>query len=176
MIDPREYVYEFDNAEFIIATIDAWKVNDPMNFDIMPLIDVPMPITHFLGSFDYKITKYGQHRVKFVVHNVTDLESGTRLPPIIGGTPTYEAGNATSIEELIWENPLLAVETVATLLENNPVISVLSPRTREQTSFLTGGGDMVQTFTWFERYDPCVVERYPWPAVLNFLVIDRTQY
>ena len=168
--------YEFDNLEFVLATIDAWKSGDEVSFDIAHNISVPIPITHFLGSFEYSITKYDSGTIKFVVTNQTDLESGTRIPPILGGVDLSNAKQGLSIEEIIRDNPLLFNESLSTLIEQYPVISVLDPKSRAETSFGGGGGTMQQTFTWYEKYDECTIEQYPWPVYLNYLVIDRSMY
>jgi hypothetical protein len=176
LIDSKTHTYRFDNMEFFIATIDAWKSGDDFRFDILYGVDFPIPITHYLGSFDYSIKKVSSNRVEYKISNVTDLESGTRIPPILGGVDISVAEKATSIEEIIMKNPLLATETIMTLMDDYQVISILKPRTREETKFLGGGGTMEQTFTWYERYDICTFLRYPWPLYLDFLVIDRSLY
>ena len=173
-IDPGIHTYSFGNIEFVLATIDTWKEGDQLHIDF-PQLNIPVSIMHFLGSFDYTIEKSGSGRIKYQVHNDTTLESGTRIPPILGGVDPLLGENAMSIEEIIWQNPGLANQTVTELMDDYPVISVLESKKRGQTSLLEGGGTMEQTFTWYERYDPCLM-RYPWPAVLEFLVIDRTMY
>ena len=101
--------------------------------------------------------------IRFTIHNETELRSGTRIPEIFGGVNPEEADRAFSIEELIQANPTLALETVARLVETYDVISVLRIQTRQQTTFLEGGGFVEQTFTWREEVFDCVVP--PWPIV-----------
>jgi RHS repeat-associated protein len=175
MISPGTDTYRFDNKELIIATIDAWKASDQVNFDIVYNLDIPIPITHFMGSFDYRISKYGTNSIQFEVTNRTDLESGTRIPPILGGIDPLNAEQGLSIEEIIRENPLLLGESVFTLIENYPVISILDKKSRDATSLLGGGGTMWQTFKWHERYDECAMQHL-WPFYLDYLIIDRTMY
>jgi hypothetical protein len=177
MIGSGTHKYRFDNQELIIATIDAWKASDQVNFDITyNLFDVPIPITHYMGSFEYSISRYGTNSIQFEVTNRTDLESGSRIPPILGGIDPLNAEQGLSIEEIIRQNPLLLGASVFTIIENYPVISILDKKTRGTTSGLGGGGTMWQSFKWHERYDKCSIEQYPWPSYLDYLIIDRTMY
>ncbi len=173
-LDPTVHTYSFDNFAFIFATIDTWKEGDQVHSVVSP-ISIPVNITHFLGSFEYKIEQSGSSRIKYQVFNDTTLESGTRIPPILGGVDPNQVQKRFSIEEIIWQNPLLANKSVARLIDEYPIISILKSKNREETSFVEGGGNMEQTFTWYERYDPCLMN-YPWPAVLEYLIIDRTLY
>jgi hypothetical protein len=59
-------------------------------------------ITHFIGSFDYSVTREGD-RVRFEIHNQTDRASGTHIP-----LRFPDDGYTLSLEELVREKPLLA--------------------------------------------------------------------
>ena len=52
--------------------------------------------------------------------------------------------------------------------DDNPIVSILEPWSREETGG-AGGGVMTQTFVWTERYLDCGLERLPWPVVLLFI-------
>ena len=153
--------YDFGPSEFVLATLDTIQEADQVNFSFGT--NLPLNITHFLGTFDYRIERSSGSMIRFTIHNETELRSGTRIPEIFGGVNPEEADRAFSIEELIQANPTLALETVARLVETYDVISVLRIQTRQQTTFLEGGGFVEQTFTWREEVFDCVVP--PWPIV-----------
>ena len=79
-----------------------------------------------------------------------------------------------SLEAIITEEPLLAYLPASVLLafyhdaDGNPIVSILRPRTRDQTGG-KGGGAMTQTFVWNERYLDCGLEKLPWPVDLLFI-------
>jgi hypothetical protein len=65
--------------------------------------------------------------------------------------------------EIISKNSSLSSETVGKLMEQYPIISILEPEERYQTSLLEGGGAMDQIFIWYEKYDPCMIYLYLFP-------------
>jgi hypothetical protein len=136
-----------------------------------------LPIVHFLGSFDYQVAHFSDVRTKtnrviFKIDNQTDLSSGTHLPGRF--PPEDQRDNPLSLEQVITDYPLLAYMPASALLafyrdaDGNPIVSILRPRTRDQTGG-TGGGAMQQTFVWTERYLDCGLEKLPWPVVLLFI-------
>jgi hypothetical protein len=71
----------------------------------------PLPIVHFLGSFDYQVVHFGDawtkaDRVTFKIDNQTDLASGTHLPGRF--PPEDQRHNPLSLEQVITDYPLLA--------------------------------------------------------------------
>ncbi len=132
----------------------------------------PLPIMHFLGSFDYAVTKTNNDRVKFTIRNQTDLASGTHIPG--RWPPESQKGNPLSLEQVIKENQTLrfmpAMIIIATFhdKDGNQIVSLLEPRSRFRTGG-SGGGIMRQTFIWTERYLDCGLENHPWPKVLDII-------
>ena len=132
----------------------------------------PLPIMHFIGSFDYSVAKTNNNRVMYLVENQTDLASGTHIPG--RWPPESQKGNSLTLEEVIENSPVLkfmpATLVIATFhdKEGNQIVSLLEPRTRTETKGL-GGGSMIQTFTWTEQYLTCGLERKRWPEVLDFI-------
>jgi len=136
--------HAFEVPGFLLATLDTILEGDETRFVIrLPQLN----ITHFLGGFDYWITEIrGVRKVRFQIDNTTDLASGSRIPGILGGT-----SEGISVEELISARPDLRTKSIGSIIESNPIVSILKARTREQTTGLAGGGTMEQTFTWCER-------------------------
>jgi hypothetical protein len=161
-----ERQYNFGISEFFWATIDTLLERDWV-FGQGP----PLSITHFLGSFECKISRpYDSDRVAFWVHNVTDLASGSRIPPILGGVDPATAASWTSVEEVLEQYPLLWFAPLTTIIDFFPVISILEPKTREETGGfldLKGGGEMQQVFVWQEQYFAC--ELPSWPEIQSKL-------
>lgn len=141
----RQY---FDNSEFLGATIDSLHEGDPVRF-VLPL--KRLNITHFLGTFDYEIKRSG-FDVHFRITNDTELRSGTRVPPILGGVHPSQEASATTVEDIIAANPFLASVPLPIIIATNPVISVLSMKRRDETRGLEGGGTMKQVFEWKEQH------------------------
>jgi hypothetical protein len=156
--------FQFNEPQFMEAILDSIvNYNGPM---------VEIPITHFLGSFDYSVVSSGSDRIKFRIDNRTDLSSGTHLPGRF--PPSNERNNPLSLEEVITENPSLADRNAIDLLHERPdIISILRLKYREETGG-AGGGVMFQTFTWTERR-LCDFERLPWPVYLYFLDIRQSK-
>ena len=153
--DGEQRGYEFGIPEFFWATIDTLLESDWV-FNQGP----PVNVTHFLGSFEYTISQSGSDEVRFLVDNETELASGTRIPPILGGVlPT--SAEARSVEEVIEEYPLLWLAPLSTIIDFFPIISILKPQTREETSGLEGGGTMEQVFVWREQYFACGLPSWP---------------
>ena len=77
------------------------------------------PIMHIMGSFDISIQDIGNGRVKFNVHNRTDLASGThflnRFPP------DDQKTNPLSLERVIEEFPALGYQEAVDVLRNEEV-------------------------------------------------------
>jgi RHS repeat-associated protein len=175
---PLEDIYNFDNREFFEAEIDSLLRGDKTRF----LAPLKRDITAFIGTYDYKITRLASNKVRFQVHNRTTLESGTRIPPIFGGVDPKGAEAAFSVEELLQANPSLASQSLGSIMDSYPIISILESKTRRKTTGplnglleLEGGGTMRQTFIWREQYPllGCFDWLPPWPIVLQFLTIDN---
>jgi hypothetical protein len=168
--------YKFDNTEFLLATIDSMLESDTVGFGESPMrVSLSLNVTHFLDSFDYRITRMppGANYIAFQVTNVTDLESGTRIPPILGGVDIDQADDAFSIEELVEANPWLRLVPLSDLITHFPIISILKTKTPEETEGLLGlegGGTMKQPFIWKEHYFECGLP--PWPEVTHDLDIQ----
>jgi RHS repeat-associated protein len=150
---------KFNVPEVLVALLDAINPNTG---------EISFPLTHFLGSFDYKVTRSSSGRVEYQISNRTDLSSGTHLPTRF--PPEKERNNPYSLEKFIEEYPLLASMETSYLIAGNPrIVSILAMQTRSETGFLQGGGTMFQTFTWSERYLGCGFENLPWPVRLTML-------
>jgi len=128
----------FDNAEVVDATLDAFR-------------ERKLSILHLLGSFDYSIIRQHDGRVTFTIKNVTELSSGTRIPPILGGVHPKDVDSAVTVEQIVRRKPLLGRVPVISLIQIYPIISILDIQTREQTTGFGGGGTVSQTFVWDEQ-------------------------
>jgi hypothetical protein len=166
--------YIFDNPQFLEATIDSLIRGDPARY-VLPI--PKLDITHFIGSFDYTISRFGFDKLRFEVRNQTDLASGSRIPPILGGASVEDAEEAWSVEEILEWKPEASNWQQRRLVEEYPVISILKAKTREHTGgFLgiEGGGNMRQTFIWYESYSPCLpLVPLPCPLLGPLLQIER---
>jgi hypothetical protein len=150
----------FNIPEFGMALLDA--VN-------MGTGEISFPLTHFLGSFDYRVVRLSD-RVKFQIDNRTDLASGTHIP--LRYPPDDERDNPYSLEQFIQEHPEMENEEVLDILIGRPeIVSILRRRDRSATGLLMGGGDMRQTFNWSEKHLDCGLEKLPWPVYLPLLDI-----
>jgi RHS repeat-associated protein len=136
-----------------------------------------LPITHFLGSFDYKVfnlrvNEINYDRVHFSITNRTDLASATHIPGLF--PPESQKANPLSLEAVINANPVLklmpAMSVISTYRDQygNSIVSLLNPKRRSQTGGL-GGGNLEQTFAWTERRLDCGLERLPWPVILELI-------
>ncbi len=105
-------------------------------------------ITHFLGTFDYKVTRavVPDDRVIFKIKNKTGRASGSHVPDRF--RPEYYQ----NLEALVAREPEVATKLVIPYILSSPVLSVLRDYTRYGTPDPIGGGDMYQTFTWVEPY------------------------
>jgi hypothetical protein len=170
-INPLEGRYPFQTPDFFKGTIDSMIRGDITRF-VYPWVKTD--ITSFMGTFDYRIS-WEEHRpdkIKFEINNETELASGTRIPPILGGVDPSER-EGTSVEEVLKSNPSLETAPLYFIMATNPIISILEYRTRSETTGLEGGGAMRQTFTWREKYPlidfGCTFFLPPGPTVLPFL-------
>jgi hypothetical protein len=142
--------YMFNLGEFVSATGDmivkARAVTPPAG------ANGEFSITHFLGSFEYRVTRDGD-RLRIWVRNVTDRASGTRIP-----LRFPDAAHPLSLEELLTQKPELTrrpfLEVLA--IPEFGLVSLLQSKTRAETrdDLGEGGGVLVQTFEWTERYMP----------------------
>ena len=151
--------YSFGISEFFWATIDTLLDSDWV-FNQGP----PLNITHFLGTFDCRITRSSSNKVGFRIQNVTDLASGSRIPPILGGVDPNVRRDWTSVEKVLEEHPFLWPAPLMTIVDFFPVLSILEPKTREETGGflgLEGGGEMKQVFVWQEQYFACALPSWP---------------
>jgi hypothetical protein len=168
--------YRFDIDEFLLATVDTMAEGDTTHYPI-GLIGIPLNITHFLGTFDYKVERIGD-RVHYKIHNQTDLASGSRIPPLLGGVPVEWAGKGRSVEEVLDAGPWhWRFRPLWSIVDEFPIISILKAKTRDQTGGfldLEGGGDMEQTFFWKEQFFGCDLP--PWPAIQSVLKIEGDMF
>jgi RHS repeat-associated protein len=161
----------FGPREFILATADAVyaaTANTILDFSSDCDIDLdtflkirtmvqataPASITHFLGTYDFEIKLVSSSRVRFVIHNQTDLASGTRIPGRFSGI---------SLEKYL-SNP--------TAYANRPILSILEAKDRSFTIGREGGGSFEQTFIWDEQFLPKFARSRwfpPWPFGLPFV-------
>jgi hypothetical protein len=124
---------EFKAREFALAWLDPAPEEDLFT------------ITHFMGTFDYEVSLLMSDRIGFTVRNETNLASGSHF------RDRFEPEYYRSLEELVSDKPYLKKQPLRKVLNEWPVISVLSAKTRKQTQGSEGGGTMWQTFTWSER-------------------------
>jgi len=162
--------YYFETPDFFKGLIDAMLRGDITRF-VYPRVKVD--ITSFMGTFNYRIS-WEEHRpdkIRFEIYNETELASGSRIPPILGGVHPGEKG--VSVEEVLESNPGLATEPLYVIIALNPIVSILEAKSQSETIGLEGGGAMEQTFIWCEKYPlldfGCTFFLPPWPAVLPFL-------
>lgn len=146
------HLEEFNVPEFALATFDAFRYLD-------------LPITHFLASFDIKVTG-SVDRVHFLVHNKTDLSSATHF------RGHFETGGYnTTVEDLIEGNRALGSRSLREIFDQYKVISILRERNVHETD-KQGGATHHQLFTWSERRFDCWPP-LPWPTYLLFLDIGE---
>ena len=141
---------DFGATAFAEATLDSF-------------INQRISITHFMGSFDYKIKPLSNSRLSFWISNDTERASGSHF--IMRFKDKYQG----SLEELVNLHPELLGGVVETVISQYNVISVLKAKTRTETTGDEGGGKMNQTFTWSENYLDC--SDSIWPLYLQFLDI-----
>jgi hypothetical protein len=145
----------FNIPEFLSATTDMLlMIQSRQRFEFS--------ITHFIGSFDYSVTRQGD-RIHFVVHNQTDRASGTHIP-----LRFPEDGYTYSLEELVREKPQLADTFLLEFIHSGkyPIVSILEAKDRSTTTPGEGGGNFTQTFSWTES-DLGVTDLPPWPTYLE---------
>jgi hypothetical protein len=144
----------FNIPEFLSATVDMAAV-------IQSRQQYEFSITHFIGSFDYSVSREGD-RVRYEIRNQTDRSSGTHIP-----LRFPEGGYTLSLEELVREKPMLANAFLLEVIHSGkyPIISILEAKSRADTAADEGGGNFAQTFTWTER-DLGLTELPPWPTYL----------
>jgi RHS repeat-associated protein len=157
--------HSFEVSGFLLATMDAL-----LDWDWVRIsgLQVPFNVTHFLGTVKYTISQWG-NEARFQIDNDTDLASGTRIPQILGGADP-NSPHATTVEDVISQEPHLAHRPLWWIMETRPIVSILNPRPRG-SDLLLGGGTMHQTFEWCESYPlfGCVRFLPPWPSVVPFL-------
>lgn len=158
-----EETLEFNIPEFVSATGDmiaGLRGRDTVEFSV----------THFIGSFDYTIEPEDD-RLRFAIVNQTDRASGTHFPM------RFPSGGYTqSVEALVEANPGIADTYLLELLGSSryPVVSILEPKSREETLEAEGegGGAFIQTFTWTEQVLPYEADDLPfWQEYLPLLNI-----
>lgn len=159
---------EFGNLEFVLATVNSLPLWPIVGQPVWDFARSPFDITHFMGTYGYHINKVpGVDRARFEITNQTDLASGSRIPPLMGGVEVHDIDklNAVYVEDLITDNPSLGSKHLAWIVQHYDVISILHPRTRDETEGLQGGGTMRQTFIWYEAYPllGCIRWLPPWP-------------
>jgi len=93
-----------------------------------------LPIAWFLGSFWYQIqTLDNESRVGFRIDNDTTLESGTHIEG------RYSPGFEGSVERLLATEQIRGDDLLWKVLGKD-IISILSPRSRNNTGDMLGGG------------------------------------
>ncbi len=159
----------FETSAFLLATLDSLAEGDQTRFRIhIPQLN----ITHFLGSFEYRIAKLQTSDwIQFWVHNTTDLASGTRIPRILGGRP-----EARSLEKLIKDYPNLRDQSFVAILLSYGISSILEAKERQETQDPQGGGKMEQTFLWCERPPQIRICGLPLPQPLPFLNLPLPEH
>jgi RHS repeat-associated protein len=166
----------FDTSEFLVATLDSLMEGDSTRYPFGP-VAIPINITHFLGTFDYRIERVGE-RVHYKIHNQTDLASGSRIPPLMGGVPVERDEEGISVEDVLEVGPWdWHSRPLWSIVDEFPIISILRPKTRDETGGfldLEGGGTMEQTFFWKEQFFGCDLP--PWPAIRSVLEISGDMY
>ncbi len=129
-----------------------------------------VPLCQVLGSVYFQLKTVNTDKgtyVGFRIDNRTDLESGShiafRFTGDIWGSSTFEG----SVEGLIRSRQIRGDEPILDVMNQayggKKVVSILDPLTRNQTGQYTsslgthgqGGGNLIQTFVWMEKYDPC---------------------
>jgi len=132
-------------------------------------LQATLPLEFVLGSFNFQVLRVGD-RLGFRIDNDMTLESGTHIS---GRKPEDFSG---SLEDLIGKNPHLANEPFSKVInmdyQGKPIISILSSQFAENTTGNNGGGSLYQTFTWTERYDPCLANLLPQQLVLSLFDIQ----
>ena len=166
--------HEFEGDEIGWAFIDILSGGDDVRpFTIGPRI--PISITHYLGTFDYRLESSQNGSVRVLITDEKELRSATRIGPSLGGARVNQANESLSIEEILELQPELAQYSVGELLKmfEGKVISILKIRSRDDTTGLMGGGLLVQHFTWEENNLEDCHKTYPWPTVLLHLEISK---
>jgi RHS repeat-associated protein len=152
---------KFNIPEFGLALLDAIDAGTG---------GISLPLTHVLGSFDYRVVELSSGRVDFQINNRTDLASGTHIP--LRYPPDNQRNNPLSLEMVIQEHPEMENMGVMEVFINHPeIVSILAPRSRSETGLLMGGGNMYQTFKWSERLLDCGLQKLPWPVYQSLLDI-----
>ena len=147
-----EQILDFGAVAFAEATLDS-------------AINQKISITHFMGSFKYRIQPLSNGRLSFWISNDTERASGSHF---IGRFEPYYQG---SLEELVKLRPELRGRVVETVTSQYNVISVLKAKTRSETTGDEGCGKMTQTFTWSENNLGCLDSI--WLLYLPFLNIGN---
>ncbi|GMR11317.1 MAG: hypothetical protein BMS9Abin28_2146 [Anaerolineae bacterium] len=153
-------------GEFFLAWIDFILQSGKLDSTILsPTIN----LSHFIGSFDYSVVPQNGG-VQFEIRNRTDRSSGTHFPGRF--PPQFDE----FMETLAGEDASFASSSFIGAYLFSPVVSVLEPKTRTQTSDFVippeGGGVYRQTFVWTENYVTCEIDQLGWPQYLNFIEID----
>ena len=135
--------YKFNHLQFIRS----------ITYDMLHSDFSSLPISFFLGSFYYQIVSLPGDKVGFRIDNNTNLESGTH---VAGRYP--KDGFINSVEELLDKGDINGDDLLYDVI-NSPyrVLSILEPRTRDDTPNPLGGGTLYQTYTWTEKRDPCPI-------------------
>ena len=148
----------FGIAEFAWAKFDIiFAGGQPVRF----VLNVPaLSVSDFLGSYHYEVSLTSNGSIKFLVTNVTSLESGTRIA-------FYDP---TALENISLEEYISG----PTLHKDAHIVSILKSKTRSETLGTMGGGNLSQSFAWQELYNPlwaCLRWFPPYPIGLPFLRI-----
>ena len=128
--------YKFNEPEFFRTILDIRN----------PTANPSLPISFVLGSFYFQsVTLAGRLGIR--IDNDTTLESGTHIAGRF-----EDEGFRDSVEDEIRRNPLAALQPIGFVMTKNTLVSVLTSKTRAETSFPLGGGNLLQTFVWTEQF------------------------
>jgi RHS repeat-associated protein len=158
-------LYKFGGTEYLATLI----------FDSRLSVEkLSLPLEFVMGSFYFQVQRKGD-RLAFRIDNDMTLESGTHIR---GRFPSSTIWG--SVEGLL-EDPryaYLANEPVIEAINlindrGGQVISILRSQSREDTTGFEGGGSLYQTYTWTEKYDPCLAGKMPWEVYPFMLDLQR---
>jgi len=153
---PRDHL-NFNEWEGLLALIPSGR-------------NYPFTINQFIGSFEFTVRGLPNGRVGFRIDNATERASGSHF----GGRHRDE-GYEFYLEDLIMEDDPRWDQPLSKVVRDLEVISILAPRTRDQTIGSEGGGQLLQSFVWSERPLDCSVARLPLRASdLDALLDIRT--
>jgi len=172
---PKEYKYLV--GQQLVCPFDWSPWLSPTSF-------ASVPLTCFMGSFYYQLKKVETTEGTFVgfrIDNRTDLESGTHIAlRFPGGTYGGSVEELLESKQISGTDPIL--EVLNTKYRSRYVVSILRARDINDTGWYTsslgthelGGGNLVQTYAWMEKYDSCdplskiIFYAWRWPKLYEW--------